>query len=46
MTSYNRVPAKVKEGSIATFKKKLKQCVLKNIPIDLNTSEGIMKYPQ
>ena len=25
MTSYNRVPAKVKEGSIATVKKKLKQ---------------------
>ena len=34
MNSYNRVPAKVKEGSIPTVKKNLKQWVLKNIPIN------------
>ena len=34
MNSYNKVPAKVKEGSIPTVKKNLKQWVLKNIPIN------------
>ena len=34
MVSYNRVPSDVKEGNIQTIKRKLKQWVLKTIPVD------------
>ena len=34
MVSYNSVPGEVKRGSIGTVKKKLKQWVLKNVPLD------------
>ena len=34
MVSYNSVPGEVKRGSIATVKKKLKQWVLRNVPLD------------
>ena len=34
MTTYNSVPNKVKTGSIQTVKRKLKQWVLENVPLD------------
>ena len=34
MVSYNSVPGEVKRRSIATVKRKLKQWVLKNVPLD------------
>ena len=34
MVSYNRVPSNIKEGNIQTIKRKLKQWVLKSIPVD------------
>ena len=34
MTCYNNVPGKVKQGSIPTVKRKLKQWVLDNVPLD------------
>ena len=34
MVSFNTVPGEVKMGSLATVKRKLKQWVLKNVPLD------------
>ena len=34
MVSYNRVPSDIKEGTIQTIKRKLRQWVLKTIPVD------------
>ena len=34
MVSYNTVPGEIKKGSIGTVKKKLKQWVLNNVPLD------------
>ena len=34
MVSYNKVPSEVKTGSLQTVKRKLKQWVLQNVPLD------------
>ena len=39
MVNFNRVPEDVRQGTLPTVKKKLKQWVLKNIPIDWGSNQ-------